>query len=47
MLVKTMHCKLCREYKNEICGLPQFNYTWSRGGCVHLYLTTVENATQI
>ena len=45
-LVKIMHCKLCHEYENEICRLPQFNYTGSNNGCVHLQLSvTVEHET--
>ena len=41
-----MHCKLCHEYENEICRLPQFNYTGSNNGCVHLQLSvTVEHET--
>ena len=47
-LVKTMHCKLCREYKNEICWLPQFNYTWSKDGVVRLQLlAATEHGTKI
>ena len=43
-----MHCKLCREHENEICGLSQFHYSWSKDGCVRLQLSvTVEHATQI
>ena len=34
-LVKIKYCELCHEYENEICGLPQFNYTWSKDGCVY------------
>ena len=38
--------QLCCEYENDICGLPKFNYTWSKDNCVHLQLSaTVENAT--
>ena len=45
-LVKTICCKLCCEYENYICGLPQFNYTWSKDGCVHLHLSVAaEHAT--
>ena len=43
-----MHCKLYHEYKNEICGLPEFTYTWSKDGCVCLQLLTAEeHAIQI
>ena len=38
-LVKTMYCEICCEHENEICRLPQFNYTWSKDGCVHLHLS--------
>ena len=42
-LVKTIYCKLCCEYKNEICGLSKFTYIWPKDGCVHLQLSaTVE-----
>ena len=40
-LGKTMCCKLCCEYENDICGLLQFNYTWSKDGCVRLQLSAV------
>ena len=40
-----MHCKLWCEYKNDIHGLPQFSYTWSKDGCVCIQLSaTVEHA---
>ena len=37
-LVKTMYYKLCREVENEICRLPQFNYTLLKDGCVRFEL---------
>lgn len=44
--MKTIYCLLCCEYQNENCGLPQFNFTWSKDGCVHLQLlAAVEHAT--
>ena len=46
-LVKTMYCKLCCVYKNEICGLPKFICIWPKDGCAHLQLSaTVEHSTR-
>ena len=44
MLVKTMHCKLCHKYGNEISRSLQLNYTWLRNSCVNFKVSAnVEN----
>ena len=46
--VKTMHYKLSHEYENEICGLPQFSYSWSKDCCFCSQLSApVEHTMQL
>ena len=43
-----MHYKLSHEYENEICGLLQVSYSWSKDPCVCLQLSApLEQTTQI